>query len=112
MKSPLMGGYVEIRNPQVPIITTAKGLAELKYVESQIKTLEVVPDFGYEGDNFVIEEKQGHNGWNTLTQLIGKPERYQWLMNHIQLNRLKQEQNEKAKRRKVRLEMQRKHQEE
>jgi hypothetical protein len=33
LSSPLMVGHLKIKNPRVPISTSAKGLAELKYVE-------------------------------------------------------------------------------
>ena len=49
-----MDGKIKIKNPKVPIKTSAAGFAELKYIELQMKELEVVPDFGYEGDNFCI----------------------------------------------------------
>jgi len=70
-----MEGKIRIKNPQVPISTSAAGFAELKYIEMQMKELDVVPDFGYEGDNFCIQ-KEGGNGWNTLCGLLGDKNRY------------------------------------
>jgi hypothetical protein len=70
-----MEGKIKIKNPKVPIKTSAAGFAELKYIELQMKELEVVPDFGYEADNFCIQ-KEGGNGWNALLGLLGNKDRY------------------------------------
>ena len=73
--SPIMEGKIKIKNPKVPISTSAAGFAELKYIEMQMKELDVVPDFGYEGDNFCIHKESG-NGWSTLCGLLGDKNRY------------------------------------
>ena len=91
LTSPYTDGVISIKDPKVPIRPSAKGLAELKYVELQIKNLEVVPDFGYEGDNFCLY-KEGVPGWHTLTDLIGNKDRYQWLLNYIKVNKLRSSQ--------------------
>jgi hypothetical protein len=61
-----MNGHLKIKNPKVPICTSAKGLAELKYVEMQVNNLEVVPDFGYDYDNYVLK-REDRTGWEALT---------------------------------------------
>ena len=75
LSSPLMNGCLKIKNPRVPISTSAKGLAELKYVEMQVNNLEVVPDFGYENDNFILK-REDRTGWEALTSLCGEKHRY------------------------------------
>ena len=75
LHSPIMEGKITIKNPRVPISTSAVGFAELKYIESQMAELSIVPDFGYGDDNFCIQ-KEGGNGWHTLTGLLGDSDRY------------------------------------
>jgi hypothetical protein len=53
-----------------------------------MKELEVVPDFGYEADNFCIQ-REGGNGWQVLLGLLGNKDRYQWLMNYIKVSKLR-----------------------
>ena len=48
-------GVFKIKNPKVPISTSALRFEELSHIEAQITGMQVMPDFGYEGDNFVLE---------------------------------------------------------
>ena len=73
-----MSGHLKIKNPKVPISTSAKGLSELKYVEMMVNNLDIVPDFGYENDNFILK-REDRTGWEALASLCGEKDRYQWL---------------------------------
>ena len=75
MSSPEMDYKIRIKNPKVPISTSARGLEELKYVEMQMNKPGCEPDFGYENDNFLLD-RGARSGWETLTELLGNPDRY------------------------------------
>ena len=47
--------------------------------------MQVMPDFGYEGDNFVLERTEAPRNWKLLTDVIYNKDKYEWLRNHIQL---------------------------
>lgn len=78
-------------------------LKDLKHVESQIKSMSVMPDFGYAEDNYLIDSVN-NNKWKTISSLLGDNERFSWLMNFIQLSKIetrieKEEEKEEAQRR-------------
>ena len=55
--------------------------------------MQVMPDFGYEGDNFVFEQ-EGARNWKLLTDLIYDKDKYEWLRNHIKLRQIRKEQRD------------------
>ena len=55
---------------------------ELKHIEDQINDMGVMPDFGYEGDNFVIQKEGAPRNWKLLTEIVSS-NKHEWLRNHI-----------------------------
>lgn len=47
LTSPTFGTKLKIKNPSVKFATDTDNLKELKHIETQIKNLELTPDFGY-----------------------------------------------------------------
>ena len=46
---------LRIRNPKIAIASDPLRFQELMHIEQQIVNMQTMPDFGYEGDNFIIE---------------------------------------------------------
>ena len=61
---------MRIKNVNVPISTNALRFMELKHIEEQILEMGVMPDFGYEGDNFVIQKEGAPRNWKLLTEIV------------------------------------------
>ena len=62
--------------------------------------MSVIPDFGYDGDNFLLEKSEAPRNWKLLTDLIYNKDKYEWLRNHMELRkirRLQQEHDEQKK---------------
>lgn len=53
--SPYTKGVLRIRNPKIAIASDPLRFQELMHIEQQIVNMQTMPDFGYEGDNFIIE---------------------------------------------------------
>ena len=81
--SPNKKGVFKIKNVKVPISTSALRFEELSHIEAQIAGMQVMPDFGYEGDNFVLEKSGAPRNWKLLTDVIYNKDKYEWLRNHI-----------------------------
>ena len=41
--------------------------------------MSVIPDFGYEEDNFLLEKAEAPRNWRLLTDLIYNKDKYEWL---------------------------------
>ena len=64
----------------------------------------VIPDFGYNNDNFLLDRGQeAPRNWKLLTDFIWNQEKYEWLTNHIQLRELKKKLQQKEEKKKARL---------
>ena len=81
--SPNKTGVFRIKNVKVPISTSYLRFEELSHIERQIAEMKVMPDFGYEGDNFVLEKAEAPRNWRLLTDVIYNKDKYEWLRNHI-----------------------------
>ena len=68
--SPNKIGTIRIKNCKIPISTSDIRLEELQHIESQIAGLSSIPDFGYEGENFVTENEGGQRNWKLLTNVV------------------------------------------
>ena len=63
--------------------------------------MEVKPDFGYEGDNFCLDEDHdAPRNWQLLSEIISS-RKHEWLRNHIELRHIRRKQEEEAKQRKL-----------
>lgn len=52
--------------------------------------MQTMPDFGYEGDNFIIERSQGApRNWKLLTDFVYNKDKYEWLQNHLTLRTIR-----------------------
>lgn len=85
--SPTFGDTIKILKPTLRFGSSQTCLKDLKHVENQIKSMSVMPDFGYAEDNYLIDN-DNNNKWKTICSLIGDNERFSWLMNYIQLSKL------------------------
>jgi hypothetical protein len=89
--SPTTGEIIKIKNCRARIATSADGLNDLKRLEEQIIGQTVLPDFGYAGDNYILEREEATNKWSLLTELLGNNEKYQWLIEQIKVRMLRKE---------------------
>ena len=49
-----------------------------------------MPDFGYDGDNFVIERStDAPRNWKLLTDFVYNKDKYEWLQNHLTLRKIR-----------------------
>jgi len=76
----------------VPIAVSSHRFQELCHVEEQIKSMSVMPDFGYLSDNYILEkdETQKRN-WELLSCLLHNKDRFTWLLNFIKLQKMREE---------------------
>ena len=81
--SPNKKGIFRIKNCNIPISTSDLRLEELQHIEDQMNELSSMPDFGYEGQNFVTENDQGARNWKLLTNVVFNSEKYERIRNHI-----------------------------
>ena len=57
--------------------------------------MQTMPDFGYHGDNFVIErDTEAPRNWKLLTDFVYNKDKYEWLQNHLTLRRIRQQQTD------------------
>ena len=64
----------------------------------------VIPDFGYNNDNFLLDRGQeAPRNWKLLTDFIWNQEKYEWLTNHIQLRELKKKLQQKEEKKLARI---------
>ena len=102
--SPALKGVLKIRNPKVPIASNALRFQELVHIENTIVGMQAMPDFGYEGDNFVIERStDAPRNWKLLTDFVYNKDKYEWLQNHLTLRKLRQQQLEEDERKRLHL---------
>ena len=81
---------LKIRNSKIPIQSNALRLEELMHIESAIIGMQTMPDFGYDGDNFVIERSEdAPRNWKLLTDFVYNKDKYEWLQNHLLLRRIR-----------------------
>ena len=74
------------------------------HIESTIVGMQTMPDFGYQGDNFVIERSaDAPRNWKLLTDFIYNKDKYEWLQNHLLLRKLRQRQAEEDEKKKQHL---------
>ena len=88
LKSPTTGQVIKIRNPKIEIRASSEGLKDLMHIEEQITGMSMMPDFGYQEDNYILNEKndEGEDKWKLLSRLvIGKEDKFGWLMNFIKM---------------------------
>ena len=93
LQSPVIGDTLTLRAPQQEhwrLQTTRAGLKELKKVEQQIQH-NVMPDFGYAHDNYLLEQHTCKNKWQLMTGFVGDSERFSQLMNYIKLAKIESE---------------------
>lgn len=87
----MIGDTITLRNQVgLRLQTTKTGLKELKKVEQQIKQ-NVMPDFGYQQDNYLLEQHTARNKWSLMTDYLGDSDRFSQLMNFIKLNKIESE---------------------
>lgn len=78
--SPQQKTVLKIRNAKIPITSNALRYQELKHIEDTIVSMQAMPDFGYDGDNFVIERSQdAPRNWKLLTDFVYNKDKYEWL---------------------------------
>ena len=62
--------------------------------------MEVSPDFGYEGDNFVLErDEDAPKNWKLMSEVIAGAGKHEWLKNHIELRHIRQMQQAEERQR-------------
>ena len=76
--SPDKRGVMRIKNVKVPIKTSALQFSELKHLQGCINDMETRPDWGYQGDNFIIQEDKKDN-WQVLTGIVKSKSKHEWL---------------------------------
>jgi fructosamine-3-kinase len=87
--SPVFGDSFKIQTKN-EFGSSKHALRDLKHVETQIRDLSVMPDFGYGTDNYLIKE-EFPNKWDLLCGLIGDNKRFAWLMNYLMLDKLEKQ---------------------
>ena len=93
--SPNEQGILRIKNPKIAIASDALRFQELTHIENTIVGMSTMPDFGYEGDNFVIERSNdAPRNWRLLTDFVYNKDKYEWLQNHLTLRKIRQAQQE------------------
>lgn len=86
LTSPTFGDKIFITNPKCKIGSYKSGLKDLKHIEQQIKTMGILPDFGYQEDNYILDhQNDAENKWKLLTGLFGDTKKFEWLMSYISL---------------------------
>ena len=93
--SPNQQGILRIKDPKIAITSDALRFQELAHIENTIVGMSTMPDFGYEGDNFVIERSNdAPRNWRLLTDFVYNKDKYEWLQNHLTLRKIRQAQQE------------------
>ena len=92
---------LKIKNSKIPIRSDALRFQELMHIESQIINMQTMPDFGYEGDNFIIERsEEAPKNWKLLTDFVYNKDKYEWLQNHLTLRSIRYQQQQEDEKRK------------
>lgn len=91
--SPNQAGVIKIRNSKAKIASDPLRFEELEHIEKTMNEMQVLPDFGYQGDNFVIRDSKAPRNWQLLTDFCFNKGKYEWLQNFLYLRdiRIKQE---------------------
>ena len=88
--SPRMKHIMNIKSPRIKISANALAFDELKHIEEQIINQSVMPDFGYNSDNYILDRgDDAARNWQLLTEIVANADRYDWLLNHIKLQNLR-----------------------
>ena len=91
--SPNMKGVLKIKGSKVNIAPNPIRFEELKYIEKSITDMSVIPDFGYEKDNYILDRgPDAPKNWKLLTDFIWNRDKYMWLQNHLVLRKLRAKQ--------------------
>ena len=78
--SPAQSSSIKIKNSKIRIASDALRFEELRHIENTIAGMAIMPDFGYEGDNMIIERAEdAPRNWKLLTDFVYNKEKYQWL---------------------------------
>jgi hypothetical protein len=80
-----------IQKPTMPIMSYTESLANLRHIENQIMQSNVLPDFGYNQDNYLIDRFDKDEKWKTLLGVIGDQQRFEYLMHFIALSKLQKQ---------------------
>ena len=88
--SPNTHTVLKIRNSKIPIASDHLRFQELLHIENAIVGMSTMPDFGYGGDNFVIERSEdAPRNWKLLTDFVYNKDKYEWLQNHLTLRKIR-----------------------
>ena len=88
--SPNQSTVMKVRNPKIPIASDHLRFQELVHIENAIVGMTTMPDFGYDGDNFVIERStDAPRNWKLLTDFVYNKDKYEWLQNHLTLRKIR-----------------------
>ena len=60
-----------------------------------------MPDFGYEGDNFMIQREDSPKNWRLLAEIISNKKKHEWLKNHITLRNIRKKQEEEDRKKQL-----------
>ena len=64
--------------------------------------MQAMPDFGYDGDNFVIErDEDAPRNWKLLTDFVYNKDKYEWLQNHLTLRKIREKQKTEDEKKRV-----------
>ena len=96
---------MRIRNVCVPITTNALRFIELKHIEKQINLMSVVPDFGYDGDNVLLEKEGAPRNWKLLTEIATSKNKHEWLKNYVYMQKIRRKQEEEEDKRREKANM-------
>ena len=100
IKSPTFGDRITIQNPKCRFGSSKNALKDLKHIEAQISGMEVLPDFGYGNDNYILDHLGSQNKWKTMIGLLNDKSKFEWLMKYVKLKKLtktiEQQKQEKA----------------
>ena len=95
LTSPNSKTIMRIRNSKIPIVSDNLRFQELQHIERTMNGMQVMPDFGYSGDNFVIDrDADAPRNWKLLTDFIYNKDKYEYLQNHLVLRKLRIQQTE------------------
>lgn len=53
----------------------------------------VLPDFGYQQDNYILDQEDQTSKWKLISKLIEDKGKFQWLMNYIKMKMLQKDIN-------------------
>lgn len=82
------GQTIKIKNPKIKVGSSKEGLKDLIHIEKQINDMSIMPDFGYQQDNYILQKGDSQNKWKLLSELLQDQNKFGWLVNHIKLSKL------------------------